>query len=109
MTVTAYPASGDIFSVHRVLPGQLPKHRTQPVTQPVTRPLTQPIGIPRAGTDVFPVQKPRDVAELGAVMNPADRIAWHVQQARASRSKAGESGAIWDGAQRVQEARPPES
>ena len=105
MTVTAYPATGDIFSVNRVQQSQLP----MPRTQPRIRPLSQPFGIRRAGTDVFPVQKPRELAELGAVMNPADRIAWHVQQAQASRIKAGEGGAIRDWGQRLKEARPSAS
>jgi hypothetical protein len=70
----------------------------------MTRPLTRPFEI-RAGTDVVRVQTPRELAEPSAVMNPADRIAWHVQQAQASRSKAGESGAIGDWAQRLKEAR----
>jgi hypothetical protein len=100
MTVTAYSATGDIFSVNRVQQSRLP----MPRTQPMTRPLTQPFEI-RAGTDLFPVPRPRELAEPGVVMNPADRIAWHVQQAQASRSKAGESGAIGDWARRLKEAR----
>jgi hypothetical protein len=101
MTVTAYPATRDIFSVNRVQQGRLPVPRTRPLT----RPLTQPVGIRRASTDLFPGPEPRELAEPGAVMNPADRIAWHVQQAQASRSKAGESGAIGDWAQRLKAAR----
>jgi len=82
--------------------------RTQPLTQPLTRPLTRALTQPfeiRAGTDVVRVPTPGELAEPGAVMNPADRIAWHVHQAQASRSKAGQSGAIGDWAQRLKEAR----
>jgi hypothetical protein len=100
MTVTVYPAAGDLVSVGRGQQSRLP----MPRTQPLTRPLTQPFEI-RAGTDVVPVPTPGELAEPGAVMNPADRIAWHVHQAQASRSKAGQSGAIGDRAQRLKEAR----
>lgn len=97
MTVTADPVTGDIVGVKRVRQSELP----MPPTQPGTRPLTQPFGIRRTGADVFPVHKAREVAEPGAVMNPADRIAWHVQQAQASRIKGGQSGANRDWAQRM--------